>query len=143
MDNTFETARRNSLSQRQRDTESLMRHLTWLAEAKATGNDRLVWEALDDIAAAALDCDTHSVRLRYMAALSAHRAEYRSAGCTERYRSLDVFWHLPEAAEAPQPTTGADDQDTSFNLDDFGGDLRAMEGAIRAWLRSANPGSVS
>ena len=112
----IETACRNSLSQRQRDTENLMLHLTWLADAKAAGNVRLVWEALDDIAAAAMDCDTHAVQLRYIAALTAHRAEYRSAGCTDHYRSLDVFWQLPTAAEA-------------------------MDCAVRSWLRGAALGN--
>lgn len=90
---------RKNLSERQIETETFMRDLKLLAEAKASENLLLIWEALDDVAAGAIHCETPTIGQRYIAALDAHRAAYRTVGCTSnQFAYLDAFWDLPRRA---------------------------------------------
>lgn len=108
----------NSLSQRQRDTEALMRNFSLLADAKAAKDDYLLSVARDEITASALYCETSAVQKRYEACLVAH------------YWTIDQ-----EGGEAPATEDdAAPGKWVSFSDRDFGGDVGAMVDAIRAYL---------
>lgn len=88
-----------TISQLQFETQIYMREQTLLAKAKTAQDVQLIWEALDDMAGSALHCETASIRCRYMGTLAAHRAIYRTDGCTsDEFACLDSFWDLPRRA---------------------------------------------
>ena len=93
------TENTQAISQRQRDTQRYMLEHRALSDAKITQNMRLIWEALDEIAGSAQHCETASILQRYMDTLAAHRAQYRTDGCTsDEFACLDSFWDLPRRA---------------------------------------------
>jgi hypothetical protein len=123
-------ARRVSLSPRQQDTETLMLNLKRLSDAKAAADAHQLWDALDEIEVEALYCETPAIRQRYEAVLSAHKGQLES---------LTTSRGAPAQTEIFEITTvtGAGERIT-FNLDDFGGDFRALERAFRAKLEDGN-----
>lgn len=131
MDNELETARRKSMSQRQRDTERLMRDLSRLANAKASGDVQMIWDALDDIEGGALHCETPAVQQRYKAVLAAHADQRALVGRQPSPAQASVF---------KMATANAAGESVSFNLEDFGGDFAAMEHDVRSWLGNATLG---
>ncbi|SCY80837.1 hypothetical protein [Paracoccus tibetensis] len=115
---TSASDRWNSLSQRQRDTETLMRNFSLLANAKAANDEYLLSVARDEITASALYCQTSAVQKRYEACL------------------VDHGWTIDQEGGEASATEddSAPERWVSFSDKDFGGDIGALGDAVRAYL---------